>query len=78
MPHLKRRNTRFFLFLIGGAILLTLTLGLIFHLNITLVTVLLVVQGLIFAALWLWHQANRQATGSEWWQDDEASGWRGY
>ena len=78
MPHLKRRNTGFLLVLIGGAFLLTLTLGLVFHPDITLITILLIVQGLICAAIWLWHQANRQATGAEWWQDDEASGWRGY
>lgn len=78
MQQSKQRNTRFLLFIMGGAICLTLALGLGFQLAITLITVLLIVEGLIFAALGLWHQANRQATGDEWWQDDEASGWRGH
>jgi len=28
--------------------------------------------------MWLWYQANLRANDGEWWQDDEASGWRGY
>jgi hypothetical protein len=36
------------------------------------------VGGLIFVSWLIWYHANEQATGSEWWQDDTASGWRGY
>lgn len=78
MQQSRRRNTRFFLFVIGGAIPLTLILGLVFDLATTLITVLLIVEGLTFMATWLWYQANHRATGEEWWQDDHASGWRGY
>lgn len=70
--------TRFLLFLLGTTILLTLISGLVFNLTLSLMIVLLVVQSLVLAAVWLWHQANWQATGDEWWQDDDASGWRGY
>jgi len=72
------RKRRWLLFLIGGAMLVTLALGIVFQLSTVLITVLLLVLGMILAAMWLWYQANRRASGDEWWQDDEASGWRGY
>ncbi len=72
------RRRRWLLFLIGGAMLVTLALGIVFQLSTVLITVLLLVLGLIFATVWLWYQANLRASGDEWWQDDEASGWRGY
>jgi len=78
MKKSSKRNGRFLLFLIGGAMPIMLILGLIFRFSIVLLTVLLLVMGLILAAMWLWYQANQQASGDEWWQDDEASGWRGY
>lgn len=34
--------------------------------------------GLISATMAMWVYANNRADGSEWWQDDDASGWRGY
>lgn len=50
-------------------------LGNIFHLRhaflVPLVTVLFIISG----AAALWAKANRHADGSEWWQDDENSGW---
>ncbi|MCA9917948.1 MAG: hypothetical protein KC445_08355 [Anaerolineales bacterium] len=75
-PH--KRNMRFLLVCIAGIMALTLTAGLTLRLDITAITILLIFQGLIFAAIWLWHHANRHTTGQEWWQDNEASGWRGY
>ncbi len=72
------RNRPWLLYLVGGGIPITLALGTIFRLSTVLITVLLLVMGIIFAAMWLWHMANRQASGDEWWQDDETSGWRGY
>ncbi|MBK8903616.1 MAG: hypothetical protein IPM53_20705 [Anaerolineaceae bacterium] len=74
-PH---RIRRLLLFLVGGAMPVTLTIGIIFHLPPSLLTVVILVLGLILAAMWLWYQANLHATGDEWWQDDQASGWRGY
>lgn len=78
MKESKNRTRRFLLFLVGGAMPVTLTLGIIFQLSTVLITALLLAIGMIFAAMWLWHQANLRARGDEWWQDDEASGWRGY
>ena len=78
MEKSENRKRRWFLFFIGGAMLVTLALGIIFQLSLVLITVLLLFLGMIFAAVWLWYQANLQASGDEWWQDDEASGWRGY
>jgi len=72
------RKRRGLLYFIGGAILVTLALGIVFQLSKVLITVLVLILGMIFAATWLWYHANLHASGDEWWQDDEASGWRGY
>jgi uncharacterized membrane protein YjjP (DUF1212 family) len=37
-----------------------------------------VIGSLVFASAALWQHASAHATGQEWWQDDSASGWRGY
>lgn len=74
----SNRTRRFLLFLVGGAMPVVLTLGLIFRLSTIFITAFLLILGVIFAAMWLWYQANLRASGEEWWQDDEASGWRGY
>ncbi|MAT97175.1 MAG: hypothetical protein CL608_08535 [Anaerolineaceae bacterium] len=74
----SNRTRRFLLFLVGGAMPVALTLGLIFRLSTIFITAFLLILGVIFAAMWLWYQANLRASGEEWWQDDEASGWRGY
>lgn len=78
MKKSRNRIRRLLLFLIGGAMPVVLTVGIIFHLSPSLITVLMLVLGLILAAMGLWYQANVRATGDEWWQDDQASGWRGY
>ena len=78
MNRSTNRIRRFLLFLVGGSMPVILTIGIIFHLSSSLITVLMLVLGLILAAMWLWYQANVRAKGDEWWQDDQASGWRGY
>ena len=50
----------------------------IFHLSQSVIVPLVVVLGLVLGAVALWARANKNADGSEWWQDDESSGWRGY
>ena len=74
----KNHKRRWPLFLIGATLPITLAVGIIFKLSTALITILLLVMGMILAAMWLWYQANLRARGDEWWQDDEASGWRGY
>ena len=37
-----------------------------------------VLAALVAGSIALWIHANEDAEGSEWWQDDDASGWRGY
>ena len=78
MKRSTNRTRRFLLFLVGGAMPVILILGMVFRLPPSLITVLILVLGLMLAAMWLWYQANLDATGDEWWQDDQASGWRGY
>jgi hypothetical protein len=62
-------------FLIIPAIIVS---GIIFHLSQSLVVPLVVILALLLGALGIWAHANKNADGSEWWQDDNASGWRGY
>jgi hypothetical protein len=66
------------LVLIGGVILTAIILSDYFELSKAVVIPLIIVLSLIFGAMVLWAYANRQVDGSEWWQDDSASGWRGY
>jgi len=53
-------------------------LGILFHLSQALLVPLIMLGILLLGAGLLWARANKNADGSEWWQDDEASGWRGY
>lgn len=66
------------LILVGGLIPLTIILSSIFDWPKRASLPLLVILGIIFATMALWAYANRKADGTEWWQDDSASGWRGY
>lgn len=66
------------LILVGGAIPTILILGNFFAVRQAVVIILVISLGLIFGTMALWTYANRKANGSEWWQDDSASGWRGY
>ena len=44
------------------------------EITVTFGTVGLIVTG----AVVMWCAKARSSTGNEWWQDDNASGWRGY
>jgi hypothetical protein len=66
------------LILVGGAIPTIIILGNYFAVRQGIVVVLAISSGLILGTMTLWTYANRKANGSEWWQDDSASGWRGY
>ena len=66
------------LILVGGAIPTIIILGSYFELPQAAIVTLVIILSLISASMALWIYANRRADGSEWWQDDSASGWRGY
>jgi hypothetical protein len=52
--------------------------GIVFHLSQSFLVPLLIFIALLVGAALLWTWANKDANGKEWWQDDNASGWRGY
>jgi len=60
--------------IISGIILV----GISFHLSQAFITPVIVFIFLIIGATALWKNANKNADGSEWWQDNESSGWRDY
>jgi hypothetical protein len=64
--------------LVGGLIPAAIILSSYFAWPKALSIPLVIVLSLIFASMVLWSYANRETDGSEWWQDDSASGWRGY
>ncbi|MFZ0548836.1 MAG: hypothetical protein WAM60_25525, partial [Candidatus Promineifilaceae bacterium] len=66
------------LILVGGAIPLLLLLSMILHFPQAVTIAVLIILSLAFCSMALWRYANKDADGSEWWQDDSASGWRGY
>ena len=74
----SRRKRNLPLLLAGGAIPAFIVLSIVFNFPDAAVITLLIVLGIIFCSMALWSFANRNADGSEWWQDDSASGWRGY
>jgi undecaprenyl pyrophosphate phosphatase UppP len=73
----SRRNTllKIVEFLIIPAVIIA---GILFHLSQSLIIPLVVILALILGSVAIWAHANKSADGSEWWQDDDASGWRGY
>ena len=73
-PDYKNTSLR----IVGGSIPLVLILGEIFEVSHRLTIPYAIVAAMIVAAALVWTTANHKARGSEWWQDDEASGWRGY
>ena len=77
MPNSTQNNNLFMIFLLGGAFLLTLTVAVLFHLYTGMTTILVLVLGIVLASMALWYRANQNADGDEWWQDDDATGWRG-
>jgi hypothetical protein len=66
------------LLVVGGTIPTLLILSYYFAWSKIIIIPLVVVLSIIFASMALWDFANRDTDGSEWWQDDSASGWRGY
>ena len=64
--------------LVGGLLPVTIILGSVFQLPQAFVIIVVVILSIVFGSMALWAYANRHADGSEWWQDDQASGWRGY
>jgi hypothetical protein len=66
------------LFFVGGVFLTVIVLSVYFNFPQIITILLLMVLGLILGSMALWTHANNRADGSEWWHDDNASGWRGY
>ena len=66
------------LWMVGASIPLAILLGAIFNIPLRFTISYVVVAALIFCSMALWAHANARAQGTEWWQDDDASGWRGY
>lgn len=64
--------------LVGVSIPTAVVLGVVFHVAQRFVVPFVVVAALLFGAMLLWSYANKETKGTEWWQDDDASGWRGY
>lgn len=73
-----KRSQKMTLFIIGGIVLLTILLNDVLNLSQTAVIVIVIVGSLLFSANAIWYHAVNNANGDEWWQDDDASGWRGY
>lgn len=78
MKQITDHKTHLLIVLTGGAIPAVLALNSFFRLSDRLAIILIVFLGLICGSMTLWAYANRHVDGSEWWQDDSASGWRGY
>lgn len=78
MKSKTRQKTHMLLVLVGGAIPTTLILSSYFKLPEAFAISAVVILALLFGSMALWTYANRETNGSEWWQDDSASGWRGY
>ncbi len=66
------------LIVVGALIPLSLILGSEFNIPQRFTILIAVVAALVFGSMLLWMRANANATGEEWWQDDNSSGWRGY
>jgi ABC-type transport system involved in cytochrome bd biosynthesis fused ATPase/permease subunit len=78
MNTINRKRKLLPLILVGGAIPTLIVLAVVFELPQAAVIALLIILIIVFFSMALWSHANRNADGSEWWQDDSASGWRGY
>ncbi|MCA9872141.1 MAG: hypothetical protein KC441_00740 [Anaerolineales bacterium] len=73
-----RRGNKLVLALLAGLIPAIILFGPYLGLSQAWVVVLSIVTALVWGWLAIWTHANAKADGSEWWQDDSASGWRGY
>ena len=73
-----KRQRWWLLILMGASIPVTVVLGNLFNIPQRITALIIVAAALGFGATSVWMRANAIATGEEWWQDDSASGWRGY
>lgn len=75
----RKKNWRNYvmLVLLGVIMVVLMALGHFTAVPARFLIVLETIDGIWLGALVLWCYANGRADGSEWWQDDEASGWRG-
>lgn len=78
MKSKTKQKTSMLLVLVGGAIPTALILSSYYKLSAAFTVVASILLSMLFGSIALWVNANRAADGSEWWQDDSASGWRGY
>lgn len=74
---IKHKN-RSFLGTIGVSIAVVIVLGSRFEIPSRFIIPYVVLALLVYGSIVLWTCANENADGSEWWQDEDASGWRGY
>lgn len=75
--HFKRGN-KLVLALLAGLIPAIMLFGRFLGLSQAWIVVIVVVAALVWGWTAMWSHANAKADGTEWWQDDNASGWRGY
>ena len=67
----------FGLVFLTGLIFVFIVLGSYAGISPAVIISAVLVGALILGSVALWCYANKDADGSEWWQDDDASGWRG-
>jgi len=72
------RGNKLILGLLAGLIPAIILFGHFFGLSQAWIVVIVIVAALVWGWLAIWTHANARADGTEWWQDDSASGWRGY
>lgn len=72
------QHDRSYLPYVIGSILTGIVLSVYFNLSPTIIIILTVVGMIVVSSMLLWANANSHASGDEWWQDDNCSGWRGY
>jgi hypothetical protein len=78
MMNRQMRRINFVIVLLGGMVLSAVVLGSYLNIPYAFILIFVIVTGLVLGTVSLWRYANQHADGSEWWQDDSASGWRGY
>lgn len=74
----KMRRINFVMVMVAGLMFSAVVLGAYLKIPYAFILIFVIVAGLILGTVSLWRYANQHADGSEWWQDDSASGWRGY
>ena len=78
MNYQNQKSSKLLPILLGAMVPVSILLGSYYHISLAVILIIAVVSGLLCASSTLWAFANEKATGNEWWQDDDASGWRGY